>query len=621
MRKNLIITLVCTLATLSLRATDAPRNPFKAPLYWSVYEYNFTAEKQGVPDNYIPEEAWLANINWVDENLRGLGYNMICIDGWGDVDFNQHGYRTRHSRHWQHNYAWWSAHLQERGMQLGIYDNPLWINKAAAEKGYKVAGTDIPLSSLINYDEWSAFGFTWVQVDRPGAEEYVKGYIRHYADMGVRYLRVDFLSWYETGTDDNMGDVGRKDRPRQHYETALRWMREECDRHGMFLSLVMPHLKNDAELEAQYGHMIRINEDTAEGGWQRFSQNRRGVHKPNWSQCVNPFDGFIYWSKITGRGNVIPDGDFLRLNTMANDEERKTVVTLNLMAGGPVTIADQYNTVGNSLWVYQNPELLALNYDGFVGFPLSNSLQDNEKNQIWKGTMSNGDCIVALFNRENTPQLRRLNFAEELGFAEGYARDLWGHVDMGVRTALSVNVPAHGCKVYRISGETNRVQAPVFSQAGGSYEGQLQLTLSTPTDGATIYYTLDGSEPTTESAVYSGPISLSGTTTVKAVAVKGGMSTSYTAGHHYTISGGGETGIVEGSLPSISVYAVGDGRVQVSGAMGARLEVFNVQGVLVHSVATASREECIDMQGAPAGMYLVRARTDGKSGVCKFVVQ
>lgn len=442
--------LLLVVSSLALEAATPPRNPYKAPLYWSVYEYNFTREKQGVQNNYIPEYEWLANIDWVDANLKHLGYKMICIDGWGDVDYNEHGYRTRHSRYWQHDYAWWSAHLMERGMELGIYDNPLWVNKAAADHGHKVVGTDISLKSIIDYNEWSLFGFNWVQVDRPGAEEYVKGYVKHYADMGVKYLRVDFLSWYESGTDYNIGDVGRKDRPRSHYETALRWMREECDRHGMFLSLVMPHLRNDAELEQQYGHMVRINEDTAEGGWQRFSQNRRGEHKPNWSQCVNPFDGFIYWSKLTRREGLIPDGDFIRLNTMANDEERKTVVTLNLMAGGPVTIADRYNTIGNSLWIYQNEELLALNYDGFVGHPLSNDLWDNEKNQIWTGTLSNGDHVVALFNRENTPQLRQINFASALGFDQGSVRELWLHVDMGMRTDLSVNVPAHGCKVYRI---------------------------------------------------------------------------------------------------------------------------------------------------------------------------
>ena len=434
-----------------------PQSPYKAPLYWTAYEYNFIKEKDGVSDNYIPESEWMANINWVDENLKTFGYDMICIDGWGDVDYNAYGYRTKHSHHWQHDYAWWAAELAKRNMTLGIYDNPLWINKVAANAGLKVRGTNILLSSLIDYDEQSLFGFTRVQVDREGAEEYVKAYVKHYAEMGVRFLRVDFLSWYETGTDDNLGVVGRTDRPREHYETALRWIREECDTQGVLLSLVMPHLKNDAEVEQQYGHMVRINEDAAEGGWQRFSDNARGIQKPNWSQFKNPFDGFIYWSKISGRGNMILDGDFTRLNTFANDEERKTVVSLQLMAGGPIAIADRHNSIGNSLWVYQNEELVALNRDGFVGKPLSEVPSENNKNQIWKGQPSNGDWIVGLFNRESTNQTRVINFSSELNLQNAYVRDLWEHSDLGLKNLLAVNIPPHACKIYRISATPAKI--------------------------------------------------------------------------------------------------------------------------------------------------------------------
>lgn len=67
------------------------------------------------------------------------------------------------------------------------------------------------------------------------------------------------------------------------------------------------------------------------------------------------------------------------------------------------------------------------------------------------------------------------------------------------------------------------VDAPLFSLEGGSYVGAQTVELSAA-EGCKIYYTVDGSEPTAESTEYSAPITISETTTVKAVAVKDGKS-------------------------------------------------------------------------------------------------
>ena len=71
-----------------------------------------------------------------------------------------------------------------------------------------------------------------------------------------------------------------------------------------------------------------------------------------------------------------------RLNTFSTDAEKESVISLQLMAGGPVTVADQYNTIGDNVRFYQNSELLALNTDRFVGRPLSDVLND-ANNQVW----------------------------------------------------------------------------------------------------------------------------------------------------------------------------------------------------------------------------------------------
>jgi hypothetical protein len=447
---NLITVLVlCVLFHIPPAALHAQTNPYHAPLYWSVYEHHILKEEPGVEDNYISEADLLANIDWVEANLKDFGYDMICMDGWGDVSsVNENGYRVSHSIHWDHDYAWWAGELQARGMNLGMYDNPLWIHMNAVDSGATIVGTDIPVGSLVDYDE-DALWFTWVQVDRPGAEEYVKGCIQHYADMGIKYLRVDFLSWFETGYDRNLGTVGPA-RPTEYYETALRWMREACDSNGMFLSLVMPNMFNEAEIERQYGHMTRIDEDCGSGGWWRFSDNDRGHRYPTWSQYANACDGYTYWSHIAGRGGIILDGDFIRLNTFDTDTEKRTVISAHLMAGGPLSVADQYNTIGDDIWLYQNEEMLALNSDGFVGAPLTNDPTD-EASQIWTGQMTSGEWIAGFFNRETDVRTRSLNLTD-LGFIGGATvRDLWQHADLGFMSSVSADIPPHGCLIMKFT--------------------------------------------------------------------------------------------------------------------------------------------------------------------------
>ena len=65
-----------------------------------------------------------------------------------------------------------------------------------------------------------------------------------------------------------------------------------------------------------------------------------------------------------------------------------------------------------------------------------------------------------------------------------------------------------------------KVATPTFSVAEGIYTEAQSVELSTTTEGATIYYTIDGTEPTAESTKYTGAIEITVTTTIKAIAVK-----------------------------------------------------------------------------------------------------
>jgi hypothetical protein len=59
-----------------------------------------------------------------------------------------------------------------------------------------------------------------------------------------------------------------------------------------------------------------------------------------------------------------------------------------------------------------------------------------------------------------------------------------------------------------LTGYTSFLTSPEFSAAGGFYDAEFSLTLRNADPAASIYYTLAGSEPTTSSAVYTGPLSM-----------------------------------------------------------------------------------------------------------------
>lgn len=82
------------------------------------------------------------------------------------------------------------------------------------------------------------------------------------------------------------------------------------------------------------------------------------------------------------------------------------------------------------------------------------------------------------------------------------------------------------------------VATPTFSPIGGTYTTDQTVSINTTTVGALIYYTTDGSTPTTSSTLYSSPVSIAGngtSITIKAIAVKSGMLDSAIASDTWTI--------------------------------------------------------------------------------------
>jgi hypothetical protein len=66
--------------------------------------------------------------------------------------------------------------------------------------------------------------------------------------------------------------------------------------------------------------------------------------------------------------------------------------------------------------------------------------------------LSNGDWIIGFFNRENTPQVRSMDFLNQLGVSgQVMVRDLWQHSNLGKMSNISLTVPPHGCVVLKLT--------------------------------------------------------------------------------------------------------------------------------------------------------------------------
>jgi hypothetical protein len=93
-----------------------------------------------------------------------------------------------------------------------------------------------------------------------------------------------------------------------------------------------------------------------------------------------------------------------------------------------------------------------------------------------------------------------------------------------------------GYDTFLVEGKGVPLAKPLFSPKAKTYDSPQSVTISEALAAATIYYTTDGSTPTTSSPVYTGPITVSSTETLKARAMATGYLASPVATATYTIT-------------------------------------------------------------------------------------
>lgn len=117
------------------------------------------------------------------------------------------------------------------------------------------------------------------------------------------------------------------------------------------------------------------------------------------------------------------------------------------------------------------------------------------------------------------------------------------------------------------AGSSSAAATPSFSPAPGVYSSAQTVTISDSTAGAAIYYTTDGTTPSTSSTQYTQPITVGSTATLKAISTATGYSSSAAASATYTINIGAAGGTslptkivtIADAVPGVTIYYTTDG--------------------------------------------------------------
>ena len=99
--------------------------------------------------------------------------------------------------------------------------------------------------------------------------------------------------------------------------------------------------------------------------------------------------------------------------------------------------------------------------------------------------------------------------------------------------AVMLVLTAASCQEKTTEPNEETVANPTFSPPEGTYTSAQNVTISCATSGATIYYSTDGSTPSTQ---YTVPVNIASTATLKAKATKEGWTDSQIASASYTIN-------------------------------------------------------------------------------------
>lgn len=148
--------------------------------------------------------------------------------------------------------------------------------------------------------------------------------------------------------------------------------------------------------------------------------------------------------------------------------------------------------------------------------------------------------------------------------------------------------------------------APTFSVESGTYASAQSVEISTTTEGATIYYTLDGTDPTDNSTEYEGAIEVSDDATIKAIAYLGSVVSSIS---EITITIGSAATFTLNDKDAIEALGI----TPPEAGQGTKVELIEKDGISIAATTAEGKTDTRIYQGSGnnAGKYDFRIYVGG----------
>jgi hypothetical protein len=332
-----------------------------------------------------------------------------------------------------------AAYVHGLGLKFGIHILR-GIPKEAVDKDLPIADSDYHASQAADRSDtcpWNPDNYG-IAANTPAGQAYYLSIARLYAAWGVDFIKIDCIASHPYKGDE-IAMISR----------AL----NQCGR-SMLMSLspgAAPLDKLD-ELRS-HAQLWRISDDIWDL-WHSEKAYPQGVG--------DQFSRAAVWAPLTARGHW-PDLDMLpigrlapspgwgppRLSRLTNDEQR-TLMTLWSISRSPLMIGGNLTEIDEAtISLLTNREILAVDQHA-TG---SRQVLDDGRTVIWLAQTSRRDGeYLAVFNRDESTQVIERNW-KDIGL-EGNSyrlRDVWEHKDLGRARSLKVQLPGHGCVLYRVS--------------------------------------------------------------------------------------------------------------------------------------------------------------------------